>query len=93
MLNNYLNNHFKPTLLLTHYCFYSLQIIVNLGDRELSAMMNKNWTQVNAPLLVLSTVSQPDTPALSCAAVVELLQLRQFNRPWQVNILTQHYRL
>ncbi|XP_068728351.1 F-box only protein 4-like [Montipora capricornis] len=58
---------------------------VNLGDRELSALMNKNWTQVNAPLLVLSTVSQPDTPALSCATVVELLQLRQFNRPWQVN--------
>lgn len=58
---------------------------VNLGDRELSAMLNENWTQLGAPLLVLSAVSQPDSPALSCATVVELLQLRQFNRPWQVN--------
>lgn len=58
---------------------------VNLGDRELSAMMNENWTQSDAPLLVLSTVSQAGTPALSCATVVELLQLRRFNRPWQVN--------
>jgi len=58
---------------------------VNLGDRELSAMMNENWTQASAPLLVLSTVSEAATPALSCATVVELLQLRRFNRPWQVN--------
>lgn len=58
---------------------------VNLGDRELSAMMNESWTQANAPLLVLSTVSMLATPSLSCATVVELLQLRRFNRPWQVN--------
>ena len=57
---------------------------MNLGDRELSAMMNENWTQASAPLLVLSTVSEAATPALSCATVVELLQLRRFNRPWQV---------
>ena len=58
---------------------------VNLGDRELSAMMNESWTQANAPLLVLSTVSMLATPSLSCATVVELLQLRRFNRPWQVS--------
>lgn len=58
---------------------------VNLGDRELSAMLNENWTQSDAPLLVLSTVSTTSTPSLSCATVVELLQLRRFNRPWQVN--------
>ena len=57
---------------------------MNLGDRELSAMLNENWTQPDAPLLVLSTVSTTSTPSLSCATVVELLQLRRFNRPWQV---------
>jgi len=63
--------------------FNSLQI-VNLGDTELSAMMNENWTQAKAPLLVLSCVSTATTPSLSCATVVELLQLRRLNRPWQV---------
>ncbi|KAJ7357766.1 common myeloid progenitor cell proliferation [Desmophyllum pertusum] len=58
---------------------------VNLGDTELSAMMNENWTQAKAPLLVLSCVSTATTPSLSCATVVELLQLRRLNRPWQVN--------
>lgn len=58
---------------------------VNVGDVEFSAMMNENWTQVKAPLLVLSCVEKEITPSLSCATVVELLQLRQLNRPWQVN--------
>ena len=60
---------------------------MNLGDRELSAMLNENWTQPDAPLLVLSTVSTTSTPSLSCATVVELLQLRRFNRPWQVSLI------
>ena len=60
---------------------------VNLGDTELSAMMNENWTQAKAPLLVLSCVEKETTPSLSCATVVELLQLRQLNRPWQVSDL------
>lgn len=58
---------------------------VNVGDTELSAMMNENWTQAKAPLLVLSCVEKETTPSVSCATVVELLQLRQLNRPWQVN--------
>ncbi|KAL9951009.1 hypothetical protein ACROYT_G043595 [Oculina patagonica] len=58
---------------------------VNVGDTELAAMMNENWTQAKAPLLVLSCVSTATTTSLSCATVVELLQLRRLNRPWQVN--------
>ena len=64
--------------------FYHLYT-VNVGDVEFSAMMNENWTQVKAPLLVLSCVEKEITPSLSCATVVELLQLRQLNRPWQVS--------
>jgi len=60
---------------------------VNLGDTELSAMMNENWTQAKAPLLVLSCVSTATTSSLSCVTVVELLQLRRLNRPWQVSFL------
>ena len=49
--------------------------------------MNENWTAPKVPLLVLGCVPMATTPSLSCSDVIELLELRKLNRPWQVHFV------
>ncbi|XP_031561137.1 F-box only protein 4-like [Actinia tenebrosa] len=58
---------------------------VDSENQELNAVMNVNWSRPRVPLLVLSCVATKESQSLSCAQVVELLNMTQLNRPWQVN--------
>ncbi|XP_032234713.2 F-box only protein 4 isoform X2 [Nematostella vectensis] len=60
---------------------------VNIGDKELQAMMNNSKSQPRQPLLVLSAVATQDTLPLSCVRVTDMLQMNKLNRPWQVNMM------
>eukprot|EP00057_Strongylocentrotus_purpuratus_P015776 XP_011670250.1 PREDICTED: F-box only protein 4 isoform X2 [Strongylocentrotus purpuratus] len=54
------------------------------GRPELFAFMDSRWTSDRKPLLVLSSVANPDVPRIPCVRIADQLSLEKLQRPWKV---------
>ncbi|XP_041475846.1 F-box only protein 4-like isoform X1 [Lytechinus variegatus] len=54
------------------------------GRPELFAFMDSRWTPERKPLLVLSSIANPDVPRIPCVRVADQLSLDRLQRPWKV---------
>jgi len=64
--------------------FWYLLSSVRIGQAELFAMVNDEWSPPDNPVLVLSCIPTSDSMRLSCINVVRNLALQKLTRPWQV---------